>query len=289
MSAVYRSEAGRDLVQAQYRELLARWPAGTDQLRVPTREGETFVVACGPADAPPVVLLQGSGANAAMWLPDIEAYTRRLRAYAVDVIGEPGGSAPSRPALGSAAYAEWLDDALDGLRLERAALVGVSLGGALALDFAARRPQRVERLVLLAPSGIGRQRSGFLVKAVLLQLLGDRGRRRLLSSALGVRPGQAGPREQELGELALLIFKHFRPRLDRVPLVDDATLAGLVPPTLVIAGAHDALLDSQDTARRLRQCAPDVEVRLLPDAGHYLPGQAPVVLDFLTQPAHHIR
>ena len=180
---------------------------------------------------------------------------------------------------------------LDGLHLERAALVGVSLGGALALDFAARRPQRVERLVLLAPSGIGRQRSGFLVKAVLLQLLGDRGRRRLLSSALGVRPGQAGPHEQELGELALLIFKHFRPRLDRVPLADDATLAGLAPPTLVIAGAQDALLDSHHTARRLRQCAPDVEVRLLPDAGHYLPGQASVVLDFLTRtrPPHSIR
>ena len=254
---------------------------------MPTREGETFVVTCGPADAPPVVLLQGSGANAAMWLPDVEAYAQRLRLFAVDVIGEPGASASSRLLLGSEAYAEWLDDVLDGVHLERAALVGMSLGGALALDFAVRRPQRVERLVLLAPSGIGRQRSGFLVKAVLLQLLGDRGRRRLLLSALGVRPGQAGPNEQELGEFALLVFKHFRPRLDRVPLADDATLAGLVPPTLVIAGTLDALLDSRHTARRLRQCAPDVEVRLLPDAGHYLPGQAPVVLDFLTKPAHH--
>jgi hypothetical protein len=71
MNSVYRSETGRDLVQARYRELLERWPAGTRQLRVPTREGETFVVNCGPADAPPVVMLQGSGANAAMWLPDI--------------------------------------------------------------------------------------------------------------------------------------------------------------------------------------------------------------------------
>ena len=132
-------------------------------------------------------MLQGSGANAAMWLPDIETFAQRLRVHAVDVIGEPGGSAPSRPRLGSVAYAEWLDDVLDGLNLDSAALVGVSLGGALALDYAARRPQRVDRLVLLAPSGIGRQRNGFLVKAILLQLLGDRGRRRLLSSALGVR------------------------------------------------------------------------------------------------------
>jgi pimeloyl-ACP methyl ester carboxylesterase len=287
MNSVYRSETGRDLVQARYRELLARWPAGSRQVRLPTREGETFVVSCGPADAPPVVMLQGSGANAAMWLPDIEAYAHRLRVYAVDVIGEPGASAPSRPPLGSAAYAEWLDDVLHGLNLERAALVGVSLGDALALDYAVRRPQRVDRLVLLAPSGIGRQRPSFLVKAALLQLLGDRGRRRLLLSALGVRQGQAGPHDQALGEFALLVFKHFRPRLDRVPLADDTALTGLVPPTLVIAGAQDAMLDSNDTARRLSQCGPNVEMRLLPDTGHYLPGQAQAVLDFLSKPAHH--
>ena len=287
MNSVYRSETGRDLVQARYRELLARWPAGSRQLRLPTREGETFVVSCGPADAPPVVMLQGSGANAAMWLPDIEVYAHRLRVYAVDVIGEPGASAPSRPPLGSSAYAEWLDDVLHGLNLERAALVGVSLGGALALDYAVRRPQRVDRLVLLAPSGIGRQRPSFLVKAALLQLLGDRGRRRLLLAALGVRQGHAGPHDQALGEFALLVFKHFRPRLDRVPLADDTALTGLVPPTLVIAGAQDAMLDSNDTARRLSQCGPNVEMRLLPDTGHYLPGQAQAVLDFLSKTAYH--
>ena len=55
MNAVYRSETGRGLVQARYRELLARWPARTRQLLVPTREGETFVVTCGAAEGPPVV------------------------------------------------------------------------------------------------------------------------------------------------------------------------------------------------------------------------------------------
>ena len=281
MNGIYRSEAGRDLVQARYRELLARWPTGTRQLRVPTGQGETFVVTCGPAEAPPVVMLHGSGANAAMWLPDIETFAQRLRVYAVDVIGEPGGSAPSRPKLGSAAYAEWLDDVLDGLNLDSAALVGVSLGGALALDYAARRPQRVDRLVLLAPSGIGRQRNGFLVKAVLLPLLGDRGRRRLLSSALGIRHKQAGQQEQALGEFALLIFREFRPRMDRVPLADDKTLAELVPPTLVIVGEQDVLLDSNDTVRRIGECAPNVDIRLIPDCGHYLPEQARAAADFL--------
>jgi pimeloyl-ACP methyl ester carboxylesterase len=73
-----------------------------------------------------------------------------------------------------------------------------------------------------------------------------------------------------------------------VPLADDTTLAGLIPPTLVIAGAQDAMLDSNDTARRLSQCGPNVEMRLLPDTGHYLPGLAQAVLDFLSKPVRHL-
>ena len=47
------------------------------------------------------------------------------------------------------------------------------------------------------------------------------------------------------------------------------------------------MLDSNDTARRLSQCGPNVEMRLLPATGHYLPGQVQAVFDFLTKPAHH--
>ena len=42
------------------------------------------------------------------------------------------------------------------------------------------------------------------------------------------------------------------------------------------------MVDSKDTSRRLSEYAPNVEMRLLPDTGHYLPGQVQVVLDFLT-------
>jgi pimeloyl-ACP methyl ester carboxylesterase len=101
---IWVSDEGRAAVHALYTEILDRWPVPGERRRVSTRQGETFVVACGPASAAPVVLLQGSGANAAMWMRDIAAWAEHLRVYAVDVIGEPGFSDPSRPALTSEAY-----------------------------------------------------------------------------------------------------------------------------------------------------------------------------------------
>lgn len=167
--SIYRSATGAAAVEGRYRDLLDRWPVPSEQLRLSTREGTTFVVACGPEDAPPAVLIQGSGANAAMWLPDMAVWAKEFRVFAVDLLGEPGLSAPSRPKLASDAYACWLDEVLNLLGLAEVSLVGVSLGGWVALDYATRQPERVRRLVLVSPSGLGRPRLRGLVTAILLR------------------------------------------------------------------------------------------------------------------------
>jgi pimeloyl-ACP methyl ester carboxylesterase len=283
---IYRTAAGGAAVRRRYLQVLDRWPVPAERLSVPTRAGDTFVLACGPADGPPVVALQGSGANAAMWLPQIERWAERLRVYAVDVIGEPGLSAPSRPPLGSDAYAGWLDDVLDGLGLPTAAVVGVSLGGWLALDYALRRPRRVSRLALVAPSGVGRRRLGLLVAAGFLGLLGDRGRRRTLSLALGPAARAATPTSQlaALADLSLLIFKHVKPRM-AVPTFDDGTLRRLAAPTRVVLGARDVMQDSAGAARRFARLVPHAEVVVDPSAGHAVPGATAALRDFLAHDA----
>jgi pimeloyl-ACP methyl ester carboxylesterase len=276
---IYRTAAGGATVRRRYAEVLDAWPVPAQRLTVPTREGDTFVLACGPADAPAVVAFQGSGANVAMWLPQIRAFAGHLRVYAVDVIGEPGLSAPARPPLGTDAYAGWLDDVLDGLGVPRAALLGVSLGGWLALDYALRRPEQVSRLALVAPSGIGRRRGGMLAVAALLGLLGDRGRRRALGLALGPAARTAPP-PAALGDLSVLIFRHFRPRM-AVPTFDDGALRRLAVATRVVVGARDAMLDSAGTAHRLADLVPHAEVVVDPTAGHLVPGQEAGLLTFL--------
>ena len=137
MTGIYKSEAGRQAIEAFYRKVLARWPVTNEHVSVRTRHGETLVIACGPIDGPPVLLLHGSGSNSAVWIRDVAEWAKHYRVYAVDVIGEPGLSAQSRPPLRSGAYVDWLDDVYQHLGLTSASLIGVSLGGWLALGGAA--------------------------------------------------------------------------------------------------------------------------------------------------------
>jgi pimeloyl-ACP methyl ester carboxylesterase len=68
--------------------VLRRWPVPCEHLRIPTHEGETFVVASGRKDAPPLLLFHGSGTNSAIWMDDIASWAEHFRVDAVDVIGE---------------------------------------------------------------------------------------------------------------------------------------------------------------------------------------------------------
>lgn len=277
MNTIYKSDAGASEIQHRYRDMLATWPVPAEHVRVPTREGETFVVVSGPRDAPPLLLLHGSGANATMWGSDIASWARHFRTYAVDLIGEPGLSAPSRPPLTSDAYALWLDDVLEGLGITTTSIVGASLGGWMALDYATRRPERVSRLVLLCPGGIGRQRTGWLFKALLLRPFGRWGVRRSARTVAGLETPEDGP----VLDYLVLTFTQFKPRMDRLPVFPDEALRRLTMPTLVILGRRDVMLDSEETARRVRQCVPHATVNLLPDVGHLILGQTDSVLTFL--------
>ncbi|MGQ4271075.1 alpha/beta fold hydrolase [Nocardiopsis changdeensis] len=277
MNAIYRSEAGEREVRRRYLEALDAWPVPAEQVRLPTREGETFVLACGPRDAPPVVLLHGSGANSSVWAGDAPTWSRHLRMYAVDLVGEPGLSAPARPALDSDAVALWLDDVMDGLGLSRAAFVGMSLGGWAALDHAVRRPGRVERLALVCPGGIGRQTPLRLAPALAWTPFGRWGRLRSVRAVLGLHE----PRYAPLVEEVAAAFGEFRPRTETLPVFSDADLRSLDMPVMAVVGDRDLMLDSADTARRLRAHVPHAEVTVLPGVGHAVIGQGPAVLDFL--------
>jgi len=276
----YSSAAAAADVAERYEELLAQWPVPCTRHRVATSQGDTFVLEWGRPDAPPVVLLHGSLANALTWGGDAAAWAPHLHLFAVDMIGEPGFSAPSRPALESDDYALWLAEVLDALGLARVSLVGISLGGWLGLDFAIRRSERVASLSLIVPGGIGPQRN-VLIWILPLFLLGTRGRNLALRRILGPPPENPTAAQQRFGELYALISKVFKPRYDKLPIFPDADLGNLSMPVLAVVAGRDAMLASGPMRQRLETLVPDLEMHYLPEAYHNPGPQTERILEFL--------
>lgn len=274
--SIYKSPAGQREIMALYDAVLDRWPVAYETFRVPTRHGETFVIAGGDPAAPPLVLIHGSVSNAVSWVGDFPAYSRHFRVYAVDLPGEPGKSTQNRPPWEGPAFAEWLEDVLNGLKIQKAALLGISQGGWTALRFATCHPDRVSKLVLLAPGGIVPARTSFLVKAIFLSFFGRRGGEQISRFVLG-----KDPMHPEAVKFMDAMMTHFKPRVGKEYIFTDEELKRLEMPILLMGGMEDVISPVDKVAARLEGLVPMFEPLLLPGVGHTLVNTHERVLPFL--------
>jgi pimeloyl-ACP methyl ester carboxylesterase len=285
MSSIYRSPEGEQAIKDRYRQFLKYWPVANQHLRISTREGETFVIASGPETAPPVILLHGTAFNSTMWLGDVTAWSQHFRVYAVDIIGDAGLSAPSRPSYASDAHALWLDDVLLGLGIEKASFVGISLGGWIALDYATRRAERVKSVVLIAPGGLASK--NVLPWALPLLLLGKCGRRKMAEKISGPASAKPSPGEKAVSEFLAIVFKNMRPRRKSLPDFLDESLKRLTMPLLAILAGKDVFVDSQRARVKLERNVVKSRIHFLPDSHHSITNQTQPILEFL-RAAHEV-
>ena len=104
---------------------------------------------------PVLLLIHGIGDSSRTWLEVLPELGRRFTVIAPDLLGH-GGSDKPRADYAASAYASGMRDLLGVLGIERATVVGHSLGGGVAMEFAYLFPSRCERLVLVGTGGVGR-------------------------------------------------------------------------------------------------------------------------------------
>jgi pimeloyl-ACP methyl ester carboxylesterase len=107
-------------------------------------------------EGPALVLIHGIGDSSATWAEVIPDLARTHTVIAPDLLGH-GASDKPRADYSVAAYANGMRDLLTALGIESATLVGHSLGGGVAMQFAYQFPERTERLILVSAGGVGRE------------------------------------------------------------------------------------------------------------------------------------
>jgi pimeloyl-ACP methyl ester carboxylesterase len=116
------------------------------------RAGRLRISAMEAGEGPPVLAIHGLGGTKGSFLPTVAALAGSFRVIAIDLPGFGDSDKPIGAAYDARWFAASVVDVLDALELERAHLIGNSLGGRVALEIALRAPERVGRLALLAPS-----------------------------------------------------------------------------------------------------------------------------------------
>jgi pimeloyl-ACP methyl ester carboxylesterase len=263
-----------------YEAVLGRWPVPVERLDLRSRHGTTRVNACGPAGAPPLVLLHGGGATSTIWYANVSGLTRTRRVYALDAIADRGRSVyDGEPMTGLADLMAWLDSCLDGLGVARTDLCGHSYGAWILLRYALHAPGRVDQLALLDPTQcFGGQRLTYLLHAIPLFVRpGVATRRRFFAwETAGALDGQV---------LSLLSLPFPRPAPRGTKFVwprrpADEELRGLRMPVLVLFAGRSRQNDVGEQTATVRRLMPHATLDVLPTATHHtLPSEHGEELD----------
>jgi len=221
---------------------------------------------------PAVVLLHGLGGDSSHWAPAIGALSQKFRVIVPDQIGFGRSDKPFlNYRVGT--LVDFLDGLFRELKLERASLVGSSLGGWTAAAFALAHPEKVARLALVGSAGFALA-PDFDPRALnKLNPSTLEGARALLSSVFYNREtfASAAAAEQLLARHATVgdgyTIQRFVESIARREDVLDNRLSALKAPTLIIWGREDALTPLALAERFKREIA-GAELVVIDKCGH---------------------
>jgi len=285
----HRSLEAREKYYAHYDEQALRWPVECQEKTVDTSFGSTFIRVSGPEDAPPLVLVPGDTDTSLSWIPFIEGLSANHRTFAIDHVYDYGRSVRTRPMERPEDFVTWLDDVLTSLGLERTDLMGYSYGSWQASMYALAHPERIRKLILIAPPASLEPPSIYVVfRAVLQDLFPTRS---IMTRYLywlcedEVRlGGQSKAAVDQLIEDLLFSRKCYVRRRFVMPtsLSDEEWAAlALAGPTLCIVAENDKTHNAQRAIERLNRVAPAIETEIVEGIGHQ--GFAILKADWVTE------
>jgi pimeloyl-ACP methyl ester carboxylesterase len=262
---------------------MSLWPIPFEDLFIPTHLGSTHVIASGPKDAQPAVLVHAFYASAASWYRNVGILSRNYRVYAIDMIGDPNKSKPFRPIRKLSCYVDWFNDLMDGLHIKKADFIGNSVGAFHIMNYALHEPGKVSRMVLIGPAASLRRITPFYIHTF------PAGMTRwpfLIKHAIGWVENGA-PFSPEFRKLFYLTLRNGRSANQVFPVVfSDKILQNIKTPVLLLYGANEVIYDYQKAALRAKHHLLNLRVEIIPEANHLTAVSQPeptnkILLDFL--------
>lgn len=285
----WRSLDGQRAYAQAYDDVMRDLPAADATLDVPTTYGSVRALRWdGREPGPPVLLLPGHSSGVPMWSENLHAWIGRRTVYALDPVGDAGFSTQSVPLTSFDDQAEWISEAVAGLRVpgDRTHVVGHSFGGANAAVFALRHPEQVASLTLLEPVIVIEQLSASaFFWATLTQLpVPQSWKDRALAEIGGTTIAEV----QERTPMSVMIDTAATEYSTSLPLprrFTDDEWRSLRMPVRADIGGTKSLAGGEKAVERLRALLPQATVTLWPAATHSLPMQeadtlGPQLLDF---------
>lgn len=306
----YKTESGYRAIKNWYDSLLGKLSFEHELMYIDTRYGKTHILKAGDGNAEPLILVQGIACSAPLWYQQMPYFSKYFKVFALDTPGQPGRSDLNPPSFIEDGYTKWLLDVLDALKFEKAHFIGVSTAGWFVTKLAIHAPERINKMVLISPTGFVRARFPF--KILIKNIWNRKKPADKLEDELSTRaylPSKSTRKfDREIARAMALSTRHYR--LDRAMGFAHEKRKGIsvakglrvlrkifLPEPmhvlkkiktkgLVVLGDQELLFSSNKAYKKIDKHFPTLQVEIIPDSGHSLMYDKPaefnkMAVDFL--------
>lgn len=271
---VFTSTEGESEIMHAYQAIMDLWPVPYEELIISTSFGETHVIASGPKDAPPVLLIHALLAASVSWYQNVKSLSQAYRVYAVDVVGEGNKSRATKPITSLDDFLQWFRELINGLKIDTLYLIGNSYGGFTSAYYAMKLPERVRKVVLIGPAATIAPMRPFYVHMFIPKAMYGffpklPGVKQVMRSSVSWM--HRGLPFDPLWEPFFYCSMVYGGLINQVfPRVySREEFAQIKAKVLVLLGEREAIYNNLHTAIRCaRDLIPNVEVDLIPEAHH---------------------
>lgn len=267
--ATYRSDECRTKSLALYNKQIKKLDMPFSDIYINTSFGRTHLIETGNKNEKPLLVFHGGNSTTAYNLLICRFLLDDFHVYAVDTIGHPGKSAETDLSPRGYDYGKWASEVIDELGYEKMLCFGGSFGGGILAKLMCYSPDKVEKAVLIVPSGIN---NAFPVSSAkmmipLIQYRVTKKEKYLIKTALFMALHREVIDEDTL-DILKDSFENVRTKVGMPSNVDADRMQKCHAPSLVIAGEKDCLFPASRVLPRAKQIIADCQTIELKDSGH---------------------
>lgn len=287
MGSIYKTAEGKAKVLALYDQQIEKLNVPYEDIYFDTPFGETHLIETGNMEGKPLLIFHGGNSTTAYNLLALKFLLKDFHIYAVDTIGHPGKSAEVTLSAKNYDYGKWASAVIEALGYERMACFGTSFGAGVLAKTMCVSPEKIEKAVLLVPSGIKNapayKSMSMMFPMIMYWITGDE--KWLVKCILPMAISEDNIDEDT--------FETVKSSIDNVKIkagmpsdVNPADIKKCKAPTLVMAAEKDCLFPADLVIPQAESIIPNCTTYLLEGRGHmsYLSlSEKEMIIEFLNK------
>ncbi|MFJ7583777.1 alpha/beta fold hydrolase [Bacillus cereus] len=272
----FTSEKGKEDFQIAYDESMALLPKPNDTKNIKTKYGTIrayYFTKEENKHKEPILLLPGRGASTPMWVPNLEGLREKRPVYTIDLLGEPGMSVQTKVIENQKRQAEWLNEVIEGLGLERVHIVGVSIGGWTTMNLARYNPEHIATASLLDPVFVFAQISIKMILASIpasVPIVPKFLREKMLSYVAG---GAEASDDEPIAKLIESGMRNYKLKTPAPDLFSKEDLKNIDIPVLALIAEKSTMHNSVKAVETGKKYVKDIDIVNWKNASHAINGE----------------